>query len=392
MEKSCLFCGKKFEVLESKVKVGKGKYCSRECSHKARSVSIRGENHPNWNGGEVQQQCLQCGNEFLVKPSHIKKGGGKYCCKKCADVARIGLLAGEKNPNFKEKIKRICLNCGKNFEVVPNIVESGGGKYCCKNCFYEHSKKNNQIVKKCPICGKDFISYKNQDKICCSNKCAGLFRIQNNPQKIRVNCTCQICGKEFQTFPYRTKEGVKYCSRDCQAKGRVGKFVGENSPHFKEKILVKCIVCEKEFQTFPYRVRDGIKFCSNSCYNKFQLESGLMKGENNPLWKGGISFEPYCPKFNEKFRERVRGFFERKCYVCGKTEKELGKKLCVHHVNYDKKTCCNDSIPLFVALCHLCHIKTNRNRQKWKEYFEKRIMKEFNGKSYFRENEQINFY
>jgi len=66
--------------------------------------------------------------------------------------------------------------------------------------------------------------------------------------------------------------------------------------------------------------------------------SEAIKGEKHYNWKGGISFEPYCVKFDEPFRERCRNFFARMCVECGKTEEENKAKLGVHHVNFDKMT------------------------------------------------------
>ena len=94
-------------------------------------------------------------------------------------------------------------------------------------------------------------------------------------------------------------------------------------------------------------------------YDYLKRQSEKMKsrtGELAPQWKGGVSFEPYCPRFDDDLKERVRLFFDRKCYICGKSEqeqidemKEEGKvpirKLDVHHVNYNKDTCCDDSKP-----------------------------------------------
>ena len=92
-------------------------------------------------------------------------------------------------------------------------------------------------------------------------------------------------------------------------------------------------------------------------------------GENNPNWKGGTSFEPYCEKFDDDLKERVRNFFSRCCYVCGKNEIDNAERLSVHHVNYDKMICCNNIKPLFVPLCHNCHTKTNGDREYWEEFF-----------------------
>ena len=92
-------------------------------------------------------------------------------------------------------------------------------------------------------------------------------------------------------------------------------------------------------------------------------------GKNAHNWKGGISYLPYCEKFDGNLKERVRDFFGRCCYVCGKNEIDNGRKLDVHHVNYDKMVCCNDVKPLFVPLCHSCHEKTLKDREYWEEFF-----------------------
>lgn len=94
-------------------------------------------------------------------------------------------------------------------------------------------------------------------------------------------------------------------------------------------------------------------------------------GPNSPGWKGGISFEPYCYKFNNKFKEKIREQFNRVCFLCGKSERKNGKKLAIHHVNYDKNCLCTDIKCGFVPLCMGCHVKTNHNRDFW----EKKIMK-----------------
>ena len=104
-------------------------------------------------------------------------------------------------------------------------------------------------------------------------------------------------------------------------------------------------------------------------------------GKDHPQWKGGISFEPYCPKFNKEFKERVRTFFDHKCVECGNPEN--GKHHSVHHVNFNKMSCCDTSIPLFVTLCHNCHTKTNYHREYWEQHFTDMINIYYGGKCYF---------
>jgi len=91
------------------------------------------------------------------------------------------------------------------------------------------------------------------------------------------------------------------------------------------------------------------------------------KGEKNPNWAGGISFEPYCPKFSDTLKEEIRDKFGRKCFICPKTEEEEGRKLSVHHVDYNKEQGCNGVHWLLVPLCRSCNSKLNFNRDYWQD-------------------------
>jgi hypothetical protein len=115
-----------------------------------------------------------------------------------------------------------------------------------------------------------------------------------------------------------------------------------------------------------------------------------ISGERSPAWRGGVSFEPYCPKFNDDFRERVRSFWEYRCGLCGKTQVENGKALSVHHVHYRKEACCEDEAPrYFIPLCASCHSKTGRARDHWQKILSRKIDKKFNGRCYFRQGEVL---
>ena len=92
---------------------------------------------------------------------------------------------------------------------------------------------------------------------------------------------------------------------------------------------------------------------------------GKYVGDKNPNWRGGTSFEPYCKKFNEAFKEKIRARYNRECFICGKSEYNNGKRLDVHHTNYKKRCMCEDVKCLFVPLCVKCHRKTGGNRWFW---------------------------
>jgi hypothetical protein len=114
-----------------------------------------------------------------------------------------------------------------------------------------------------------------------------------------------------------------------------------------------------------------------------------QRGENCKHWKGGISYLPYCQKFNKEFKERIRAFFDYKCVECGKSQEENGMALSCHHVNYDKMVCCNDKKPLFVALCHSHNVKVNTNRAFWEDWFTEIINEFYGGKCYFTKEEML---
>jgi len=102
--------------------------------------------------------------------------------------------------------------------------------------------------------------------------------------------------------------------------------------------------------------------------------------ENNPNWKGGITEQKYCPKFNNKLKEKIRNRDNHICQLCGKTEEKNNKKLAIHHIHYDKENC----YPDLITICNSCNSKVNFNREYYEEYFMK-ILEERKLLNYFGE-------
>jgi len=118
-----------------------------------------------------------------------------------------------------------------------------------------------------------------------------------------------------------------------------------------------------------------------------------MSGANSSNWRGGISFEPYCPKWNDDLRRRIRAFFDNRCVACGKPQNEnltkTGKayQLHCHHVTYNKMTCCDGAPVHFTALCNRHHGMTNAERGRWEAILHRIIDEIYNGRSYFTKEE-----
>ena len=98
-------------------------------------------------------------------------------------------------------------------------------------------------------------------------------------------------------------------------------------------------------------------------FGKFRPQhSEAMSSENNPNWKGGISFLPYCVHFNDKIKETIRNRYNRTCTICGvselqhisKTGKWLGR-LDVDHLDNNKMQGCDNWEWRLTALCRSCH-------------------------------------
>lgn len=99
-----------------------------------------------------------------------------------------------------------------------------------------------------------------------------------------------------------------------------------------------------------------------------------MSGENAHKWKGGISFEPYCEKFNEKKKKEVRDYYDNRDYltgihrdICNKTKAGKIRELTVHHVDYNKSQGCEDYRWLLVPVSTRHNVMFNYNRLFWKK-------------------------
>ena len=225
------------------------------------------------------------------------------------------------------------------------------------------SKSSKRILAKCDECDKVRETskhiYRNLCKSCVKK---GIYPSEEAKQKMRKAQQGKHLSKEHKLKLRDVRIG-KYLSEETKQKMRIFHTGKHHSEETKQKI------------------REGNKGKRRSEETK-QKNSKAQSGKNHPNWQGGISFEPYCIKFNDEFKERVREFFGRRCVECNKTEEENGKKLNVHHVTYNKDTCCDGTNPLFVPLCNSCHGKTASNRKNWEKYFTEKIMNDYNGKCF----------
>lgn len=220
----------------------------------------------------------------------------------------------------------------------------------------------------------------------------------------KVECTCGECGKKFLAHRSEVSRGNgRFCSRACSTKFLLKVY----DPNRGAKIsaALKGRVFTPEWKAKLSEAHKGMPSGRRGKHHTDEAKQKLhdarigqkhtpetiaifkatRKGENNPAWQGGISFEPYCPKFNKDLKERVRAFFGYKCLGCG--VEQNGEKLSVHHIHYNKNACCDETPAMFAPLCRSCHGKTNKEREENVQKFAEIIKTKYNGKSYFSKEE-----
>jgi len=98
----------------------------------------------------------------------------------------------------------------------------------------------------------------------------------------------------------------------------------------------------------------------------------------------------YCDLWNPNLRNRVRAYWRSiigdTCFLCGIERDD--REFSVHHVHYDKQTCCNGTPHDMVPLCARCSSKVNFKREDWeKAIVEKLYQLSPDGKCFFTREE-----
>lgn len=78
----------------------------------------------------IERQCENCGKSFAVVPSRLKHGRGRYCSPSCQ------YTASKARP--KKVLGFICIGCGAGFTRPISKKQKGMGKYCTRSCRDQH--------------------------------------------------------------------------------------------------------------------------------------------------------------------------------------------------------------------------------------------------------------
>ena len=219
----------------------------------------------------------------------------------------------------------------------------------------------------------------------------------------RIVVICDKCGKvrEVYKFAYHdlckscsckgrkhTEESCKKISKNhADVKGKNGSFYGKHHTletkikmsksqmgihHTKEsrKKLSEAHKGKKVSNETKQKMSNARKGNKHWAYGKTGELSPIF-GNKNPAWKGGISFKPYCSKFNNQIKQQIRNNYNNCDYISGLSNYICNneKNLDVHHIDYNKNQGCDGNKWKLIPLSRSNHTKTNFNRSFWNRLF-----------------------
>ena len=136
-------------------------------------------------------------------------------------------------------VKKICLICGKEFEVIPCREKTA--KYCSTEC--QHKSLHGKLNCKCDWCGKEYhkkTSHLTKNNF-CSRQCFAefkkvSFRGENNHQwGLKGPLNSSFKGVELKDKNNRVWDIKVYCPNHprCDSRGRVSKHRLLVEEHYK---------------------------------------------------------------------------------------------------------------------------------------------------------------
>lgn len=151
----CKICHKKFYVKPSHLERGWGKYCSKKCQSKAQ---LKGK----------YINCASCMKKIWRTPADFRKSKSKdfFCSKSCQTIWRNKIYSGPKHSNWaggestyrktliENGIPQICFRCGGKDQRVLTVHHKNKDRknnkiknliWLCLNCHYLVHRYNESI-------------------------------------------------------------------------------------------------------------------------------------------------------------------------------------------------------------------------------------------------------
>ncbi len=190
----------------------------------------------------------------------------------------------------------------------------------------------------------------------------------------RIDTTCTYCGTQLiVSGAIKNESGRYFCNRTCFSKYTGDQLRGTTRPDWVRQKISKGGKGKKLSEECKRKISEahiGRKLSDEHRHNL----SIAHRGDKHSNGRGGTTSLPYPWDWNETLREAIRQRDNYSCRICGITQEEhktkFGKALSVHYIDYERG---NSDPKNLVALCNVCHTKTNWNRKHWPPYFQKML-------------------
>lgn len=299
--------------------------------------------------------CDYCGNNAFYRFKN-----GNLCCKshfsKCPErrnnshfkTIEFRKLQSErlKGNQYKKGFKHTQEFCGNQSKRMLALGD-------------EHQMKDPEIVKKV---------LKTKEVTGVLKQYSESWKNEGNPSKRADVKIKQSETKKGDLNPAKRPEVRAKISKTLK-----GRFVGPLSSVWKGgNITIYCTQCGKSKQIIPAAKRKN-NFCDRQCSFEWHVGENHSNhgkyGPEAPGWKGGVSFDPYCPIFfDEEYKQSIRDRDNNECQNpdCN-NHYNAGHKLSVHHIDGNKMAC--DPWNL-ISLCKGCNNRAEGNKDIPREYWE----------------------
>lgn len=276
------------------------------------SYSKIGNGNPAWKGGPIERVCQTCGITFFAIRAKVPGNSysdrttskSKYCSRECFGKSCI-----------KNKIKKSCIVCLKEFEVIP--AKKYSSKYCSVEC--KNISQEEKIEKQCGICDKNFIVIKSRKESAkyCSNKCVGIAN-----KKIIPNKLCLHCGQLLKARNKYEANNKKYCSRVCDSLRRKKpiEYHRENQNRYDHLKRARKYNAEGHFTEEEWSLLKRQYHHRCLCCGRSEPDIKLTKDHIIPLTKGGtnwiLNIQPLCRSCNSKKHNKIVNYVKSDNQSC----------------------------------------------------------------------------
>ena len=171
-------------------------------------------------------------------------------------------------------------------------------------------------------------------------------------------------GKTYEEL-YGKEKAIQIKEKSRKAHlGQIGNWLGK---HRSEETKRKVSIGNLGRTAWNRGKKMSEEYCKKLSEAHYKLVvEGKVGGENHYNWKGGKSFEPYPPTFNQQLKDKIRVRDKFICQLCGVPELECNSRLAIHHIDYNKNNC---EMQNLLSLCRGCNSKVGFNRIYYHDFF-----------------------